>query len=126
MFPWLGEGVFISEGTTSYTYIVEYMYVEYIECSTYAISTVDLNFCIAGAKWFLQRKFLTSSFHFKILDSFTETFADKGLSFVKKLESKANGTYFDIVPDSAVCTLGVICGMLHFSIYNLLVITITF
>ncbi|KAK9744655.1 Cytochrome P450 [Popillia japonica] len=77
LFPWLGEGVFISE----------------------------------GAKWFLQRKFLTSSFHFKILDSFTETFADKGLSFVKKLESKANGTYFDIVPDSAVCTLGVICEL---------------
>ncbi|GJQ72802.1 hypothetical protein Trydic_g1452 [Trypoxylus dichotomus] len=74
LFPWLGEGVFISE----------------------------------GAKWFLQRKLLTPTFHFKILEGFLSSFSERSLSLVKKLECRTDGKFFDILPDVSVCTLQVI------------------
>lgn len=64
----------------------------------------------SGAKWFLQRKLLTPTFHFKTLESFTDTFAEKAGILTKNLESKATGEYFNIMPDIATYTLTVICG----------------
>lgn len=58
----------------------------------------------------MQRKLLTSTFHFKILEDFLASFVEHSQSLVKKLEYKAGGNYFDIIPDVSVCTLGVICG----------------
>lgn len=95
--PWLGEGVFISEGTQL------------------TLTSQKLHGIISGAKWFLQRKLLTSTFHFKILEEFLETFGEKAKLLVKDLGLKADGNYFSILPRLHVSTLDVICGT--FSIF---------
>lgn len=66
---------------------------------------------ITGAKWFFQRKLLTNMFHFKMLESFVQTFGEKINLLNDIVASKANGDYFDIRPHLHVSTLSAICGM---------------
>ncbi|KRT83099.1 cytochrome P450 [Oryctes borbonicus] len=58
-----------------------------------------------GAKWFLQRKLLTPTFHFKILEGFTEIFGEKAKRLNSILAAKADGSYFNILPYVHVSTL---------------------
>lgn len=65
---------------------------------------------IAGSKWFKQRKLLTPTFHFKILESFMQVFVEKSRELVDSLESKVDKNYFDVLPNITNTTLEVICG----------------
>ncbi|GJQ72803.1 hypothetical protein Trydic_g1453 [Trypoxylus dichotomus] len=72
LYPWFGDGLFLSE----------------------------------GAKWFTQRKLLTSAFHFKILEGFMDIFVQKTVVLLDDLEIKsADGNFFDIGPTIGCATL---------------------
>ncbi|XP_071445182.1 cytochrome P450 4C1-like [Hetaerina americana] len=63
-----------------------------------------------GDKWFSHRKFLTPTFHFKILEEFVPLFAESGATLAEKLSVEASsGEAFDIVPVISQCTLEIIC-----------------
>lgn len=64
-----------------------------------------------GEKWRRQRKIITPTFHFKILEQFVNVFNNKSSIFVSKL-SKNQGKVFDVYPYVTLCTLDVICGMI--------------
>lgn len=69
-----------------------------------------LNYVLAGSKWHRNRKLITPTFHFKILDNFQEVFDEKSQILVNKLSSKADGKVFDIYPYITHCALDIICG----------------
>lgn len=60
-------------------------------------------------KWRKQRKIITPTFHFKILEQFVDVFNDKGEILVKKLASQT-GKVFDVNPFVTLYALDVICG----------------
>ncbi|GAB0093435.1 Cytochrome P450 4d2 [Sergentomyia squamirostris] len=52
-----------------------------------------------GQKWHTRRKIITPTFHFKILEEFTEVFDRQGRTLVKLLQEKnSNGESFNIYP----------------------------
>jgi hypothetical protein len=53
---------------------------------------------------------LTPSFHFKILEQFTEVFSTNGDIMISRLASHVDGPQFDITSYIVMCTLDVICG----------------
>lgn len=63
----------------------------------------------AGDKWFTHRKMITPTFHFSILESFCEVFAEKSATLVTKLEKYANTKkVFDIYPYITKAALDII------------------
>ncbi|CAG9824979.1 unnamed protein product [Phaedon cochleariae] len=62
-----------------------------------------------GAKSKVSRKFLTPSFHFKILEEFVEVFESNGNTLVEILEQQTEETTVDIYPFITMCTLDIIC-----------------
>lgn len=64
---------------------------------------------------------LTPSFHFTILNTFTDIFINNAEILMKKLESRGDGEPFDIFPHLSACTLDIICGKnenLHVFVYQ--------
>ena len=70
-----------------------------------------------GQKWFSRRKIITPTFHFKILEQFTEVFDKHSKIFVRNLE-KTKGQSVDVFPLITLCALDVICG--KFDKFNLI------
>ncbi|XP_069699699.1 cytochrome P450 4C1-like [Periplaneta americana] len=62
-----------------------------------------------GKKWFTHRKMITPTFHFKILDSFVEVFAEKSEILVDKLKKEIGSKGFDVYPYITRCALDIIC-----------------
>lgn len=66
----------------------------------------------SGRKWHQRRKIITPSFHFKILEHFTEVMERQGQTFVSNLK-KLEGQPFDFFPQISLYALDVICGKLY-------------
>lgn len=62
-----------------------------------------------GNKWRKQRKIITPTFHFKILEQFVNVFNSKSNIFIKKLAGN-KGKIINIYPFVTLCTLDIICG----------------
>jgi len=62
-----------------------------------------------GSKWHADRKLLTPSFHFRILENFIPIFNEQSQILVSKLSQKAGNGRFDIYPYINFCTLDIIC-----------------
>ncbi|XP_077295341.1 cytochrome P450 4C1-like [Arctopsyche grandis] len=60
-----------------------------------------------GNKWRRQRKIITPTFHFKILEQFVNVFNDKGKIFIEKL-AENKGKVFDVYPYVTLCALDII------------------
>jgi cytochrome P450 family 4 len=60
-------------------------------------------------KWQQRRKIITSAFHFKILEQFTEIMERQGQVFVTNLK-KFEGQDVDVFPMAGHYALDVICG----------------
>lgn len=67
-----------------------------------------------GPKWINRRKVLTHAFHFKILEDFVESFDKNSSILVQKLRKFENLSEFNIFPETALCALDVICGILKY------------
>lgn len=64
-----------------------------------------------GRKWFARRKVITPTFHFKILEQFTEVFDKHSRIFVNNLlKFKGQKNAIDIFPHVTLCALDIICG----------------
>ncbi|XP_055549735.1 cytochrome P450 4d1-like isoform X2 [Wyeomyia smithii] len=64
----------------------------------------------SNRKWFANRKIITPTFHFKILEQFVEIFDQQSNIFVDQLLPKAEtGECFDVFPLVTLCALDVIC-----------------
>lgn len=63
-----------------------------------------------GSKWFKRRKIITPTFHFKILEQFTEVFDKQGDIMVKKLREFKSSDDIDIYPLTTLYALDVISG----------------
>lgn len=62
-----------------------------------------------GAKWHARRKIITPTFHFSILESFCDIFAENSICLVEKLQPYANsGHAIDICPFVAHAALDII------------------
>lgn len=64
---------------------------------------------LTGQEWHNRRKLLTNSFHNEILTNFIEPVFKEGQIMEKMLEKEVNGSAFNIVPYSKLCSLDVIC-----------------
>lgn len=62
-----------------------------------------------GQKWFTHRKMITPTFHFKILETFVEVFAEKSAILIEKLKKIPEGTVVDLYPYITHCALDIIC-----------------
>ena len=65
---------------------------------------------LPGEKWHIHRKMITPTFHFKILESFVEVFAEKSEILISKLQKEVGSKGFDVCPYITKCTLDIICG----------------
>lgn len=72
----------------------------------WALNKVLYFSAITGAKYHQRRKLLTPTFHFQILEGFTN---EQCAVLVDKLSEKVDQN-FDIYPFIALCTLDIICG----------------
>lgn len=63
-----------------------------------------------GSKWFKRRKIITPTFHFKILEQFTEVFDKQGNTMVKRLKQFKPSDVIDIYPFTTLYALDVISG----------------
>uniref|UniRef100_A0A1B0FY47 Uncharacterized protein n=1 Tax=Phlebotomus papatasi TaxID=29031 RepID=A0A1B0FY47_PHLPP len=61
-----------------------------------------------GQKWHTRRKIITPTFHFKILEQFTEVFNRQGSTLVRLLQKQSNGESFNIYPFINLYALDVI------------------
>lgn len=61
-----------------------------------------------GQKWHTRRKIITPTFHFKILEQFTEVFNRQGTTLVRLLQKQSNGESFNIYPFINLYALDVI------------------
>ena len=64
-----------------------------------------------GKKWHQRRKIITPTFHFKILEHFTEIMEKQGQVFITNLK-KREGQHCDFFPLIGLYALDVICGEL--------------
>nr|UUB32716.1 cytochrome P450 CYP4CV1 [Dendroctonus valens] len=62
----------------------------------------------SGPKWRMHRKIITPSFHFKILDSYGEIFAEKGACLAKYLERFEGKGFVEITSDLTKIGLDII------------------
>ncbi|XP_025836096.1 cytochrome P450 4C1 [Agrilus planipennis] len=62
-----------------------------------------------GAYWHKNRKLITPTFHFSILEQFVEIFDEKSRILVSKLMPQANGQVFNVYPNITHCALDIIC-----------------
>ncbi|PSN35347.1 Cytochrome P450 4c21 [Blattella germanica] len=62
-----------------------------------------------GSKWHHQRKIITPTFHFSILDGFVVIFAEKAKILVEKLKKEIGGPGFNIRQYVSKCALDIIC-----------------
>lgn len=62
-----------------------------------------------GKKWFARRRIITPTFHFKILESFTETFDKHGNTFVENIKENLQFGEINIYEPITLCTLDIIC-----------------
>lgn len=74
----------------------------------------EINVYSAGEQWHQQRKFLTPTFHFKILNGFAITMNECAATCANNLKEKllSSGTKeitLDICPLISLCTLDIIC-----------------
>lgn len=65
-----------------------------------------------GPKWKAHRRIITPSFHFNILDSYGEVFAEKSQMLVDHLGQFDGNGYFDITKDLTKVALDIITGEL--------------
>jgi cytochrome P450 family 4 len=63
-----------------------------------------------GKKWFNKRKTITPTFHFKILEQFTEVFERQGNVLIQKLMKNADGKEFNIYNFVTLFALDVVSG----------------
>lgn len=63
----------------------------------------------SNAKWKQQRKLITPTFHFQILEQFIGIFESQSDVLVKKLNKELGEKPFDIFPYITLCALDVIC-----------------
>ncbi|XP_012266584.2 cytochrome P450 4c3 [Athalia rosae] len=63
----------------------------------------------SGKKWHFRRKILTPTFHFKILEDFTEVFTEQAEILVEKISKEVGNESFDIFPYINHCALDIIC-----------------
>ncbi|KAF2878640.1 hypothetical protein ILUMI_27529 [Ignelater luminosus] len=63
-----------------------------------------------SVKWRKQRKILTPTFHFQILEQFVEIFDEYSGILIKKLETEVGKKSVDIYPYVTLCSLDVICA----------------
>ncbi|XP_059617472.1 cytochrome P450 4d2-like isoform X1 [Phlebotomus argentipes] len=61
-----------------------------------------------GQKWHTRRKIITPTFHFKILEQFTEVFNRQGSTLVRLLQKHSTGESFNIYPFINLYALDVI------------------
>lgn len=84
-----------------------------ITCSktTLNITFTKIIGCFLGSYWKHQRKLITPTFHFNILEKFYEVFKEQGQILIEILKEKADGkTNIDIFPYMQSFALDVICG----------------
>lgn len=70
----------------------------------------------SGSKWLTRRKIITPAFHFGILEDFVSIFDKHTTILAEKLRKYEGQGDFDIFPLTALCTLDIICGELHYRI----------
>lgn len=63
-----------------------------------------------GARWKRNRRIITPTFHFKVLEDFLESFNAKGEILMEKLKGECGREAFNIVPYLSLFTLDAICG----------------
>ncbi|KAF2895541.1 hypothetical protein ILUMI_10635 [Ignelater luminosus] len=63
----------------------------------------------SGGKWKRQRKLITPTFHFQILEQFIGVFDSQSDILVKKLNKEVDQKAFDIYPYITLCALDIIC-----------------
>jgi len=68
---------------------------------------------------------ITPTFHFKILDSFVEVFAEKSEILISKLQKEVGSKGFDVFPYITKCTLDIICGRKFTSAMSYLLVPVT-
>lgn len=73
---------------------------------------------VLGNKWKKHRKIITPTFHFKILEQFTDIYYSAGKVLIKKLNSVGNKESIDIFSYINLYALDVICGKYRFEVRN--------
>lgn len=63
-----------------------------------------------GTKWKRNRKIITPTFHFRVLEDFLETFNAKGDILMEKLKGECGRGAFNVVPYFTFFALDAICG----------------
>lgn len=64
-----------------------------------------------GSRWHTHRKIITPTFHFSILENFSDVFGEKSAILVKRLEKFSDtGKAFNIYPFITKAALDIICG----------------
>ncbi|KAK9498584.1 hypothetical protein O3M35_003184 [Rhynocoris fuscipes] len=63
----------------------------------------------SGEKWHSRRKAITPTFHFKILEQFTNIFDKNGTILINRLKEYCDGKIFDVQPLISRYTLDIIC-----------------
>lgn len=66
-----------------------------------------------GRKWFQRRRIITPTFHFKILEEFSEVMDEQSHILVDKLQKHSWTEAFNIEPYITLCALDVISGIFH-------------
>lgn len=66
-----------------------------------------------GEKWHRLRKFLSSTFHIKLLEQFVHVFNKQSKILAETLAQKADTGVFDVHDHVARCTLDMVCGKIH-------------
>lgn len=78
--PWLGQGLISGEGLYS----------------TDFLRFLRFKVVLLGPKWKRHRKIITPSFHFKVLDTYSEVFVSKAENFTKYLERFEGAGFFEV------------------------------
>lgn len=74
---------------------------------------------VTGGKWHTRRKILTPTFHFAILQQFTNIFVQQSQILTQELEAASKNKHFiDVVPIIVTYTLNSICGKLKVTSYR--------
>lgn len=70
-------------------------------------------------KWHSRRKMLTSTFHFKTLETYIPAFNKHAQLLTKGLEKMSgNGQQISIYPFMTLCALDIVCGMFINILFN--------
>jgi len=69
---------------------------------------------VLGAKWHSRRKILTQTFHFNILQQFTEILIEEGENMTKSLKNTGGTLVKDVEPFISEYMLNAICGIVFY------------